>query len=184
MSQLSQPVTILGIDANNGVSAKTGRPWTLYKVKASDGQSYDTFDAQIAQKAKGASGAVTLAFDVREQNGFTNNDLKDVLAPQGQTPQTQAISVPTASLATASLTPVSEPSTFQQDKEARITRLSAASTAFEYSAAAGGTIDETFALAARIERYAFTGQTDQPAPLVVPAPQQEDSLPWETDQAA
>ena len=176
----TQVVTILGIEQKHG-TGKTGKPYMIFKVKASDGNEYSTFDAPIAQQAAAAGGApVVLEYEARQNGEYTNYDLKVVSLAQ------QAVAAPVAAPAVASAvaTPVSgsvppgvEPSTFQQEKDARITRLSAASTAFQYAAAASWNENEALLLAEKIEKFANEGAGPQPQTFE-PVPPAPGELPW------
>lgn len=177
-------VTILGIDQKSGVG-KTGKPYTLYNVKASDGNTYTTFEAPLAQQAGQTNGApVTLEYDQRPNGQYMNYDLKAVYPAAGAVPDAPAHAVASVNGAPPQL-PVVEASTFQQEKDARITRLSAASTAFQYAAAAGIGAVEALALAVTVEHYANGGPASpgaypDPEP-VVPAQSgvaAGDSIPW------
>lgn len=189
----TQVVTILGVEQKHG-TGKTGKPYTIYKVKASDGNQYDTFDAPLYQAAVQAGGApVVLEYEERRNGEYTNYDLKGVsLAPTGEVPFAPTVVAPVAQPAAPvgvganGLTFAQEnaqaPSTFAQDKDARITRLSAARTAFDYSAANGTPPDYALDLASKIEHFANTGQVVSVIPPgdspVVP-PTQAGALPWD-----
>ena len=187
MSQLTGPVTILQVEQRSGV--KNGKPWTLFKVKASDGNSYDTFDAPLAQKANSYLGhPVTIGYDtrvnVKDGVEYTNYDLKDVLVPQGgfESPVASGGNLPSQPLPAPApaLIPQEGASTASQEKDARITRLSSARTAFEFYAGSGVPDEQVFRLAARIEHFANTGLLAAVAAQVPDVPSQpDDGMPWD-----
>lgn len=185
----SAVVTILGVEQKSG-TGKNGKPYTIHKVKASDGNQYDTFDAPLYQAAVQAGGApVVLEYEARQNGEYTNYDLRGVSLAGNQAPVASPVVAP--SPAPVGLDPatqvatIADPSTYAQDKDARITRLSAARTAFDYASANGLDSFSALALAKDVERFANTGlginevsdETQEEAPVA--AAPQAGALPWD-----
>lgn len=172
-------VTILGLEQKSG-TGKNGKPYTISKIKASDGNTYDTFEIPLYQAASAAGQSpVVLEYETRENNGYTNYDLKGVSPANGQAQQAPVA----APVEPARTMGVPEVATYAQEKDARITRLSAASTAFDYAAGVGLDEDKALALADRIEYFANHGLTI-PAPQIVASEKlvaaTGNALPWDT----
>lgn len=69
-----------------GFSVKPGDDWELTKFEADDGKKYQTFDKDVAEKAKGFIGKparITFEVQTRTSNNktFTNNAMQDIADP-------------------------------------------------------------------------------------------------------
>lgn len=130
-----------------GVSGRTSRngQHQMYDVQLSDGQKYTTFDPELAGQANGLQGQQVVANVSLEQNGkYLNRNLLAIGLPgtlpqpaQGASlPVGQAIPVAGAPVPNAAAgIPMAPPSSgggMSDTDKARITRLSAASTAFQF----------------------------------------------------
>lgn len=184
MAQLTGPVTITGV-VGKTINTKNG-PGTIYEVSASDGNKYATFTAPLAQKANSMIGqTVALSFTTRQNGQYVNYSLQDIVdggaaAPAAIPMEPAAAAIPVAAPAAPAPAPAAILVAGGGDKDARITRLSAAKTAFDYAASAGMDEQASFALAARIESFA-NGQPPAPvaAAPVAPAQAADDGIPWD-----
>lgn len=170
--QLTQPVQILAVEGRN-VNTKRG-PGTVFDVKASDGNTYTTFDAPTAQKAQASLGvgAVTLGYEQTQNGQYTNLNLKEVvggdvigdvatplpLAPAPVPALTQPVTINGTPVAIP-VAPLVDPSA----KDAKITRLAAQKTAFAFaSQLVRDDLDTAAALARKLTDelvvHAHTGQ--------------------------
>lgn len=161
MPQLSPPVTILSVEGRN-VNTSRG-PGIAYDIKASDGNKYGTFNGALAQQASAAQTAgatVVLSHEVNVRNGYTNFDLKEILASNG------AVSTQAAAPVAAPPIPVAPASVVSPDaKDAKITRLAAHKTAATLIAglyAGGGSVADVIGdfrrLTEELIRHAQTGE--------------------------
>jgi hypothetical protein len=73
-------ITVESIDTKEGVSDKTGKPWTKYALKAGD-DYYSTFQRQVIEPALGGEGK-TFEIDYEVDGKFKN--LKAVRPASGQ----------------------------------------------------------------------------------------------------
>ena len=71
----SATVTIQSVDSKQGVSQKTGKPWTKYEIHTSGG-TFGTFDAAAAEQARNAPGATVAVTYEENQYG---RDLKTLM---------------------------------------------------------------------------------------------------------
>lgn len=130
-----------------GVSSRQSRngQHTMYDVQLSDGQKYTTFDPDLAQQAAQLQGQNVAANVSLEQNGkYLNRNLLAIGAPgtlPAPVPQAGAVAIPAGQ-------PVGQPVVgtpgvitpapsgggggMSVEDKARITRLSAAGTAFDF----------------------------------------------------
>lgn len=90
---------VVNVDSKQGISRKSGKPYTAYTVMLDDGQSYKTFDAKHAgacQQAqfKGAKVKVTYT------SGQYGNDIKGVAVSQSAAPGPAPAASPAPATAT------------------------------------------------------------------------------------
>lgn len=176
MAQLTAPVTITSVTGKQ-INTKNG-VGTIYEIAASDGIKYATFKAPLAQKAHGLVGgaAVALSFTTRQNGEYTNYSLQDIV--DGAAPAAPGIPMAPAPAPAAAAAPAIPMASGDGQKDARITRLSAAKTAFDYAASAGLDEAAAFALAQRIEGFA-NGTVATPAAAPAQAQTADDGIPWE-----
>ena len=82
--------TLVGYQTKSG-NGQRG-PWTLHLFNDAAGQKYQTFDGGLANRAgQLMHQPVRVAFDVKSNNGYQNNELTAIeLAPQGAVVQQPA----------------------------------------------------------------------------------------------
>lgn len=127
-----------------GVSSRQSRngQHTMYDVQLSDGQKYTTFDPDLAQQAAQLQGQNVAANVSLEQNGkYLNRNLLAIGAPgtlPAPVPQAGAVAIPAAQPVAGTpgvITPAPSGGGgggMSIEDKARITRLSAAGTAFDF----------------------------------------------------
>lgn len=131
-----------------GVSGRTSRngQHQMYDVQLSDGQKYTTFDPELAGQANGLQGQQVVANVSLEQNGkYLNRNLlaiglpgtlpqpaQGAALPVGQAIPVQGAPVPNAAAGIPMSPPSSGGGGMSDADKARITRLSAAGTAFDF----------------------------------------------------
>lgn len=182
-------VVIGGGDVQGAVLSVLGRNTnggrTVYDVAFSNGKTYSTFDAQLAQQGQALQSqqGVTLRYEVSQNGQYTNENVVG-LFPPGMNPGTfsppqQQASIPMGGTPTGIPMASGGGGGMSAEDKARLTRLSSASTAFEFvGALLNGLGPESvrealgFArqLTEEINAYGMTGQWPsgiQPTPLGV-----------------
>jgi len=78
------------ITSKSDVSKKTGKPYTIFHIKLSNGMDLQTFNsgyARVAEDAKDAGHPVDVTYETKEYNGRTSYDLTSIteVQPQAET---------------------------------------------------------------------------------------------------
>jgi len=146
-------------------------------VKCADGQTYSTFDVQIAQGARFLIGQMAqLEFEIKQQGKYTNYTLEAVRASSdalhtaggGHVSPSNGFAhpqTPTATPQSVSVAPVAAQVVSQDDREQRIIRQSSFKAGFDFAsayAANGLEPDEAIALGQQVTemliQFAHNGQ--------------------------
>jgi hypothetical protein len=138
------------------------------------GQKVNTFKNEIAEEANALKGS-TVEAQIREEPS-KNPDYP----PNHILLSVELVNAIGAQPAAASTIPVTtERKGWQPEDTARVTKLSCLSTAFQYSAAMGDSVDDAITLARRLYDIAMDSKAgaDEPEPVAV-ATETTDDVPW------
>jgi hypothetical protein len=105
----------------------------IYDIAFSDGKTYSTFDANLAQQAQTLQGqqGVTLRYEITQNGQYQNTNVVALFPAGVQAPPAQQ-QVPIAGASPVPVQGGGGGGGMTPEDKARLTRLSAASTAFEF----------------------------------------------------
>lgn len=155
-----QTQTILKTQESKTGTGKTGKPWTLRVFQAANGNSYQTFEASIANKAYELLGEpATIEFEEQERNGYVNYVLLGVEPAAGAVESR-----------TQPENRVSPDVVHEDDRQIRIMRQSALDRAISATAAGiaeASSEDDLYRIADRFIDYFVNGVAAKPELAVV-----------------
>ena len=140
---------VLGVEGRQ-VNTKRG-PGTVYSIKFSDGQTYDTWIGQLAGEARDLSGQTIVAEVEVVQNGqYTNYRWNGIKGPAPA--QATTVATPNQTNTTAGIPIVKSNGGMDPEREAKIVRQSSLATAFRFT---GDLLQSGYLAADEAEQHAL-----------------------------